>query len=58
MGATVFYLLMPQKYISSNYDSKIKPYPLCLQKISKDFSVNDIKKQDELDTFTIFLKEV
>ena len=46
MGAAVFYLLMPQKYISSNYDSKIKPYPLCLQKISKDFSVNDIKKQD------------
>ena len=32
--------------------SKIKPYPLCLGNISKDFTANNIKKQ--MDRSTIF----
>ena len=27
-------------------DSKIKPYPLCLGKIPKDFTLDNIKKED------------
>ena len=40
MGATVFHLLMLQKYINS----KIGKYRLCLGNISRDFSVNNMKK--------------
>ena len=27
-------------------DSETKPYPLCLGNISKDFTIDNIKKQD------------
>ena len=41
----VFYLLMLQKYISSKpKDSEIKDYTLCLGNISKDFTINNLKK--------------
>ena len=44
MGATVFYLLMLQKYISSKQKIlKFKEYPLCLGNISGDFSANKMK---------------
>ena len=35
MEATVFYLLIVQKYINSKKDSEIKDYALCLGHISK-----------------------
>ena len=36
---------MLQKYINSKQiDSEIKPYPLCLGNISKDFTVDNMKK--------------
>ena len=41
MGATVVYLLILQKYI------QIKKYPLCLGNISRDFSVYNIKKEQD-----------
>ena len=44
MGATVFYLLMSQKYISSNQKILKKKNPLCLGNISRDFSANNMKK--------------
>ena len=40
MEATVSYLLMLQKYINS--------CPLCLYNISKDFALNNIKKETGL----------
>ena len=55
MEATVFYLLIPQKYIiyivyHKNIliakDSEIKPYLLCLGNISKDFVANNMNKKD------------
>ena len=45
MAGTAFYMLMLQKYINSKY-SEIKKYPLCLGNISKDFTANNMKKQD------------
>ena len=45
MGVTVSYLLMLQKYISSNQKIlKWKKCYLCLGNISGDFSANNIKK--------------
>ena len=41
MEATVFYLLMPQKYINSKQKT---PYPLSLENNSKDFTVNNMTK--------------
>ena len=47
MEATVSYLLMSQKDINSKQkNSEIKPHLLCLRSISKDFTANNIKKQD------------
>ena len=47
MEETVFYLLMPQKYINSKQkDPEIKPYPLCLGNISKNTTTNNMKIQD------------
>ena len=47
MVATVFYLLMLQKYINSKQEIlKKKKYPLCLGNISRSFSPNNMKKQD------------
>ena len=36
-------------------NSEIKSFPLCLRNILKDFAVENMKKQDYLDTCTIFL---
>ena len=36
-------------------DSEIKKYPLCLEKISGDFSANSTKQQDQMDVCTILL---
>ena len=46
MEATVSYLLMLQKYIHSK--SEIKDYALRLSNISKDFTINNMKKKTEL----------
>ena len=42
MEGTIFYLLIRQKYINSK--QKTIPYPFCLGNISKDFAVNNMKK--------------
>ena len=44
MRATVFYLLMLQKYIKSKQKIVNKKYLLCLGNISGDFSANNMKK--------------
>ena len=45
MEATVSCLLMLQKYINSKQkNSEIKDYALCLGNVSKDFTINNIKK--------------
>ena len=45
MEATISYLLMLQKHISSKQNTlKIKDYPLCLGNISKDFTINNMAK--------------
>ena len=39
-------------------DPEIKPHPLCLENISKEFSVNDMKKKkkkNKMERYTIFL---
>ena len=42
-----FYLLKLQKYINSKQkNSEIKPYPLCLEKISKYFTANNMNKTE------------
>ena len=40
MDATVSYLFMLQQ----SKDSEIKDYTLCLRNISKDFTINSMKK--------------
>ena len=44
MEVTVFCSLMPQKYIGLKQKILKKRYPLCLGNISKDVSVDDMKK--------------
>ena len=45
MEATIPYLLMLQKYISTKQKIlELKNYALCLGNISKDFTVNNMKK--------------
>ena len=52
MEATVSYLLMLQKYINSRQkNSEIKDYALCLGNISKDFIINDMKKEGSCKKF-------
>ena len=48
MVTTVFYSLMPQKYINSKkkVGSEIKPYPLYLVNVSKKIAATNMKKQD------------
>ena len=49
MEAAVSYLLMLQKiYQFKAKDSEIKDYTLCLDKISKDFTIDNMKKKTEL----------
>ena len=45
MEATVFYLLMLQKYINSKQKILKKKISLCLGNISRDFSGNNTKKK-------------
>ena len=46
MEAAVSYLLMLQKiYQFKAKDSEIKDYTLCLDKISKDFTIDNMKKK-------------
>ena len=40
MEATIFYLLMPQKWKTL----KTKPYPLYLKNISRDFATNNMER--------------
>ena len=45
MEEIVSYLLMLQKYINSKQkNSEIKDYALCLGNTSKDFTINNVKK--------------
>ena len=44
MEATVFCLLMQQKYQFKAKYSEIKSYPLCLRNIWKDVTANNMKK--------------
>ena len=45
MEATVSYLLMPEKiYQFKAKGSEIKDYAFCLGNISKDFTINNMKK--------------
>ena len=46
MEATVSYLLMLQKYISSKQKTEIKDFALCLGNIWKDFTINNMKRRD------------
>ena len=51
MEPTVSYLLMLQKYISSKqktmyFKQIVKNYELCYGSISKDITINHMKKQD------------
>ena len=46
MEQTVIYLLMVQKPISLKQKTEVVASPLCLGKISRDFSVGNMKKQD------------
>ena len=47
METAVSYLLMLQKYINSKQkNSEIKDYALCLGNVSKDFTIDNMKKQD------------
>ena len=47
METTVSYLLMTHKsiWIQSKKNFEIKPYPLCLGNISKDFTANNMKRK-------------
>ena len=48
MKATVFCLLMLQKYINSKQkNSEIKDYAPCLGDVSKDFTINNMKKKQD-----------
>ena len=60
MEATVSYLLMLQKYIKTK-DSEIKDYTLCLGIISKDFTINNMRKtwlKKCVNFFSIFYKSI
>ena len=47
METTVSYLLVLQKYMKSKpNNSEIKYYALCLSNISKEYKINNMKKQD------------
>ena len=55
METVIFYLLISQKCINSKKTLWNKSYLLCLGNISKDFTVNNKKKPDEMVTCTIFM---
>ena len=48
MKATVSCLLMLQKHINSRQkNSEIKDYALCSGNVSKDFTINNMKKKQD-----------
>ena len=48
MKATASYLLMLQEYMNSKQKNlEIKYYALCLSNISKDFTTDNMEKQDQ-----------
>ena len=58
MEATVSYLLMLQKiYQFKAKDSKIKDYALCLGNISKDFTINNMKKNKIKRNYKFFFAD-
>ena len=49
MKATVSCLLMLQKHINSRQkNSEIKDYALCSGNVSKDFTINNMKKKNRI----------
>ena len=54
MEATVSYFLMLQKYINSNKKTEIKDCAQYLGNVSKDFTVNNMKKKTGLKGFVKF----
>ena len=46
---------MVQKFMNLKQDSEVLARPLCLRNISKDFSGDNMKKQDQIDTFMILV---
>ena len=46
MEATVYLVNATKIYQFKAKDSEIKTYPLCLNNISKDFTIDNMKKQD------------
>ena len=54
MEQIVIYLLMTWQLLNSNKkNTEILPYSLCLRNISKDWSVDNMKKQDLMISFMI-----
>ena len=54
MEQIVIYLLMTRQLLNSNKkNTEILPYSLCLRNISKDWSVDNMKKQDLMISFMI-----
>ena len=54
MEQIVIYLLMTRQLLNSNKkNTEILPYSLCLRNISKDWSVDNTKKQDLMISFMI-----
>ena len=48
MEATVSYFLMLQKYINSNKKTEIKDCAQYLGNVSKDFTINNMKKKNRI----------
>ena len=54
MEQIVIYLLMTRQLLNSNKkNTEILPYSLCLRNISKDWSVDNMKKKDLMISFMI-----
>ena len=54
MEATVSYFLMLQKYINSNKKTEIKDCAQYLGNVSKDFTINNMKKKTGLKGVDFF----
>ena len=49
MEATVSYVIVRKIYQFKAKDSEIKDYTLCLDNISKDFTIDNMKKKKKQD---------
>ena len=54
-GSNSLFINATKIYPFKAKDSEIKKHPLCLGNISKDFTDNNMKKQDQIDMSTSFL---